>query len=306
VLSKIRTAESYGVLKNLLLTSLPAEGETGSLGYHLRDSLPLVLTLYPDVLSLSSDSLFSDVLVDVTKDLLDSNLLAMKEVLPYQQNFLRNAKRILNTVQQDENKWWTFSNWVPFIAKFNDKASNELVREVLTLKEVDAKYAAVLALIKNGQTVNAADIETVAEDKGYRKDLYEELKKLNTLKLFPAKYATQLKIAESEIYFLANEDDDEPSAINFIGERITIFMGKKQKFYLFKIDFSYEEESSSYLGITGPYLLSGKEIITSSKASGINWDEAYVKKKIDEQFKNYISQTEENLKERKQPDSNMK
>jgi len=298
LLSKIKTTESYGVLKNLLLAGLPSKGAP-KLTYALRDSLQLTLSLYPEILSLSKDSLFSNTLVDVTKELLDSSLILLKEVHPYEQNFLKNAERNLRKVQKDEEEWWMVSNWIPFIAKFNDKESNDLVREFLKLKETGAKYAAVLALVKNNQAVNPFDIEKVAEDKMYRKDLYDELKTLNKLKLFPAKYATQLKIAESEIFILS-DDDQTPSAVTFIGERVTTFMEKKQKFYLFKVDFK-NEESYSYLGITGPYSLTSKEIVISSGAAGGYWDEEFDKRKIEEQFKEYLSSTEEYLKKKDQP-----
>jgi len=267
------------------------------LSFALRDSLPLTATLYPEILSLSNDSTFSELLVSITNDLLDSNLMAVKSVVPYKQNFLNHAKRILKTIEQNEENWWSFNDWVPFIARFNDKESDDLLREFLQLKEVGAKFKALIALLKNNQAVSAVDIEKIAEDKAYRKDLYEELKKLDKLKLFPVKYATQQKIAESEIYQLASDDDD-PSSTTFIGERVEMFMGKKQKFYLFKIDYSGEDESTSYLGVTGPYPLTSPEMIASSDVAGLYWHEEYDKVKLGEQFKKYLSDMEDYLKKR--------
>lgn len=299
MLSKIKTAGSYNVLKKLLLTDLPLKGDAGKLSYPLRDSLKLTANLYPEILSLSKDSIFSSVLVKVTGELLDSNLVSMHDVLPYKQNFLSNAERSLHVVKNDESNWWMHSSWVPFIGKFNDKESNDIIKEFLKLKEVNIKYAAILALAKNNQPVSAVEIERVAEDKNYRKDLYDGFKKINKLKLYPAKYAAQEKIAESEIYFLAS-DDEEPSSVTFIGERVTTFMGKKQKFYLFKISFEGEDYSSSYLGITGPYALTDTGIITSSDASGCYWDEEYDKKKIDEQFRKHLAGMEKYTMEKEQ------
>ncbi len=299
VLSQIKTLDSYSVLKNLLLTAIPSEGDPGNLNYHLQDSLELTAKLYPEVLVLSKDSAFSTVLVNVTKQLLDSNLISINSILPFKQNFLEHVRKNLKKIKEDEEKWWMFTNWVPFIGKFNDKESNDLLRTFLTLDEIDAKYAVILALVKNEQPVEPGQTEKVAEDKEYRKDLYDEFKKLDKLKLFPARYATQLKIAESEIHLLAT-DDEEPSSITFISERTEMFMGKKQKFYLFKVEFEGEDYSSSYLGVTGPYSLSGKDIITSTDASGVYWDEEYDKKKIDEHLKSLLSEMEAYIKENPQ------
>ena len=145
--------------------------------------------------------------------------------------------------------------------------------------------------------VNATHIEKIAEDKNYRKDLYDELKRMNKLKLYPPKFATQQKIAESEIYLLAS-DEEMPSSITFVGERTTNFMGTKQKFYLFKVSFEGDEYSTSYLGITGPYPLVSKEILASSTSAGVYWEEEYDKKKVDVFFKKYLFEVEKDLKER--------
>jgi hypothetical protein len=298
-LSNIKTKESYSVLKKLLLRGLPSKGNANNLSYSLRDTLELTKTLYPEILSLAHDSAFAHLLVNVSNELLDSNLIALKDVTVYEQVFLNHVKRNLQTIKQDEEIWWSYMNLIPFITKFNDKESNDLLKEFLKLKKIDARYSAITALIKNNQTISPVDIEKVAADTVYRKDFYEELKKLDKLKLFPPKYATQLKIAESEIFSIGSDDDYVPSSVIFIGERTTMFMDKKQKFYLFKVLYSDDDAPSSYLGITGPYPLSGGEIITSSDASGVVSDEEYNKSKIEEQFKKYLSETEDYLKKNK-------
>lgn len=299
LLSKIRTSESYSLLKNLLSEGLPLEGNPDKLGYPLQDSLELTIKLYPEILSLSKDSLFSTVLVDVTRRLMDSNFLSVKDIIPYKQNFLDNGNRVVRLLKDDEEKWWNYVNWIPFIGRFNDTEGNELLKQFLNLKDMDIRYSAVLALAKNNQPLNPHDIEKIAENKSYRKDLYEEFRKHNKQNLFPAKFATQLKIAESEIHVLCS-DDDEPQSVTFIGERTEVFMGKKQKFYLFRVSFEGEDYSSSYLGVTGPYS-TGKDMITSSEAAGAYWEEEFDRKKIDEHLKKHLSFIEEYLKEKKGP-----
>lgn len=304
VLANKRTKESYALLKSLLMNSLPSRGSSDNLSYALNDSLALTASLYPDILSLSSDSTFAELLVSRTGELLDTNMVSMKDIVPYEQNFLFHSGKILEVLKEDEENWWSYSGWVPFIGRFNDKESNELLTQFSQLKEHAVKYDALLELIKNNQPVSTADIEVIAGDKNYRTQFYNELKKINKLKLFPAKYATQLKIAEGEIYALGNDDDYEPSSVIFIGDKVVDFMGKKQKFYLFKVSYSGDDETTSYLGITGPYLITGKEIITESDAAGLNWDEEFSKPKIEQQFKKYIADTEDYLKKRQSPSNN--
>jgi len=79
------------------------------------------------------------------------------------------------------------------------------------------------------------------------------------------------------------------------------FLHKKQKFYLFKISFTSDDETRSYLGVTGPYPLSGNTIITSSDASGLNWDDEYDKSRISELFEKYLADAESYSKQKDQP-----
>lgn len=304
VLADKKTKESYALLKNLLMNNLPSKGNSDNLSYAVDDSLELMTSLYPEILTLSTDSTFAELLVSGTGKLIDTSMVSLKDVIPYENNFLTQAKKILQALKQNEDNWWSYTSWVPFIGGFNDKESNQLLRQFLQLKEKAIKHEAILALIKNSQVVSPADIERIAGEKNYRTQFYDELKGLRKLNLFPVKYASQLKLAESEIFVAANDDDYEPSSVTFIGERTVNFMGKKQKFYLFKVAFSDEEGASSYLGITGPYPLTGKEAITSSDAAGLNWDEEYDKSKIEEQFKKYLADTEDYLKKRQKLSKN--
>jgi uncharacterized protein YbaP (TraB family) len=298
VLANLKTGDSYSLLKRLILEHLPAKGNAQRLKYSLTDSLLLTKTLYPDILSLSKDSVFTELLVEVSESLLDSSMISMNSILPYRQNFLKQARSDLKLLKTDEDKWWSFRSWVNFIGRFNEKEGNALLYEFLKLKEVNAKYSAIVALVKNNQPVDSKEIETAASDKNYRRDLYDELRQRGKLKLFPIKFLTQQKIAESELFQTATQenDDSEPASITFLGEKMAVFMGERKKFYLFKVTYEGDGYSDSYLGVTGPYSNTEKEIISSSKAAGVLWDEVFDKKKIDEQLKAFISSKEEELK----------
>jgi hypothetical protein len=130
-----------------------------------------------------------------------------------------------------------------------------------------------------------------------RLDLYRELNKVNKSQLFPVKYATQKYFAESELYWIAS-DDEEVSELTYIGERVTSFMGKKQKFYLFKATYIREDSRESYLAVAGPYPIESKKLIESSDASGLYTDEPFNAGKMDKQFQSYLTETEVYLKEK--------
>ena len=298
LLARFKTKQSYALLKELLTADLPSKGNAEMLITHLTDSLELSRNLFPDLLKLSSDTLFVKTVMSVANTLIDSNLLTLNDVLPYKQHFINGAKRMLIRVQTEERDyWWRYTDWVDFLGKFNDGQTNALLQQFLKLKALEFKQAAIIALAKNNQTVSPAEIEKVAENKEYRVDLYEGLKKLGREKLFSAKYSNQKSLAESELYLIGSDEYDV-SSITFIGERTTAFLGKRKKFYLFKITFDYGEDGTgSYLAVTGPYDPASKNLVTSTIASGFFGEETYDKTKVDKQFKAYLAAMEDYYKD---------
>jgi HEAT repeat protein len=292
VLANIHTKESYDQLKQLLMSKLPSKGSSASLEFALTDSLELTKTLYPEILSLSKDSAFAEGLVTVTDRLLDSSLISINDVLPYKNIFLEQARVNYQLFKTDQGQWWQYNNWISFLGKFNDKETNALLQEYSNLSSLNLKYNALIALIRNGQQVSSTEMQKMAADKDFRASLYYELKKMNRQHLFPAAYAKQQSLAESELHQIAS-DEYEVDATSFIGERIIFYKDKKKKFYLYKITLNFEEgEQESYLGVAGPYDPNQKELISYTDASGIYWEEAFNKQKVEEHLKNFISQIE--------------
>ena len=135
-------------------------------------------------------------------------------------------------------------------------------------------------------------LEKIAADTYYRIELFRKLKEGGQLELFPTRYATQRYLAESELFQLAS-DDEEPSKLEFIGERIAVYKGEKKKFYLFKIVYQYDGEKATYLGITGPYDVSSKTIVVEAGVTGFAED-PYNPKTIETQLKKFLQLQEEN------------
>lgn len=293
VLSANKTSESYKLLKQLLLTDLP-KGEDPGIAHALTDSMQLTKTFYPEILALHKDSTFCDALVSITKDLLDSNLLDIKDIRPYEDAFLGHAMHIFKNKAEVTENWWLYQDWVRFISKFNDQKSNALLEQLLKINADRFKYTVIIALLDNKQHVDPVEINKVAADREYRANFYDDLVAIGYKSLFPAAYATQKAIAESEMYLIATDDQDI-SAMSFVGERVMNYMGSKKKFYLFKVSYPNEDNnrSESYLGITGPYDLTTKELITSSELGGFYSKGMFSALKVDQHLKEYLAEQEQ-------------
>jgi hypothetical protein len=297
VLTRICTKESYNLFSKLVIEQTPTSGNARMLQYYLRDSLLLTASLFPQILQLTGDSNFIKALPIIVNELLDSNLISINDLKPHLANFYRYAERELIRLMHAEEYDYHAGSIVELLARINEAASNDILQRFIRARQLNIKMNAAIGLIKNNQPVDPLQLEKIGEDRNYRNDLYEQLRDINKERLFPAKYSSQKSIAESEIYLIAS-DDYEPSSIQFIGERITNFEGEKQKFLLFKIVYKYEDaDPETYLGITGPYPLNKKKIITDSKVSGLFTEEFYDAKKIDKQLKTYLLEVEEYFSE---------
>ncbi|HUQ66590.1 MAG TPA: hypothetical protein VM101_10560, partial [Flavitalea sp.] len=302
VLSNIKTSASYGVLKDKLLTDLPHEGDPSSLEYTLQDSSELTRTLFPEILQLVRDSVFAQSLVSIALPLVDSGALHVSDLMPYRQAFLSLGKKNLQLMKKDSDKVWEYSDWIPFIGKFNDRESNAMLREYLKLSELEIKHLALITLIKNNQPVPPSDIEKVAAGLFLRNQLYEELTEMKKTQLFPLKYRNQKSLAEGQLFAIAaDEVDDADCNLVFIGERIAMYRGKKNKFYLFKVNLIFEDSSESYLGIAGPYEVVPKTLVNYGENTNMVWNEEYSTSKTEKQFRTFLKDHENYYREKDMP-----
>jgi hypothetical protein len=155
----------------------------------------------------------------------------------------------------------------------------------------------ITALLKNTQPVNQKDIYTLATTDQFRSELYNELKRIGKVALFPPDYLSQRYLGQSELFGYATEDEP-PQSVDYIGERTEMFMGKKQKFYLYKVMFDYDT-ASIYLGVAGPYSMDIKDYKSTHDATGVIWKENYYVKTTDPLFKEFIAGIEKDLEEKK-------
>jgi len=302
ILAEKKTRYSYDALKQLLIANPPrSDASYFALSYRFADSLELCQGLYPDILKLSSNPYLWETVVDNAEKMLDSNRVSLSMILPYKESFLFNADTVLKSLrkQNDKDAGYSYSDLVKLVGRFNDERSNQLLQQYVKLKNAELKQQSVIALLKNNQVVNPEEINKLAADKSKRNDFYDELKEMHKEKFFPQKFFTQRYFAESKIYSYAY-DDYEPSAIEYIGERIRVFDGSRQRFLLFKIVYEGEEgeEGESTLAIAGPYNLhNSKDVKTNGKGTGLYYEKPFDPASVDNFFESFISDREKSLKE---------
>ncbi len=288
------TAASVALAKDLLLQHPPKEGEPYHLFNPLSDSMALVAPIFPDLLPLLKDSLAAGQIIYLAQDLLDSNLLDIREVLKYKGDLYRQADKTIKGLQAntDEPDWISNHYLIRLLTKLKEPAAYQWVRKFLLQSNQSLKYSAAIALLKAGQPVEAAQLLKLAADKEHRVDLYNDLQQLQKIALFPKQYLTQQAFAESEVYTAAT-DDNEVKKMTLIGERVAIYKGVRKKFFLYRVDMSYEDEKIIHLGVAGPYNLKPGALVTAASAVGIYWDKEYNAATIDADLKAFLKQYEQ-------------
>lgn len=297
ILSSIKTQASYDLLKELIVKHPPKIDKEVYFSNRLYDSIKLTRRLYPEILSMSADTCLSWLINGVTIFLLDSNLLTRNDLLTYKNIFVNYAKKELARPKEElEENAYDYYQIVRLLGALNLPEANVQLNRFGKLSDRGLRMQVIAALLRNNQPVDRKDIYTIATTDQYRSELYEELKKLKKTAMFPIDYLTQKHLGQSVLYEYA-ADDDEPKSLNYIGERIEMYKGKKQKFYLYKVAYAEMDPKSQYLGIAGPYPLDQKNYESSHDATGIWWDDNYDIKKLNELFKKYMDDLEESESE---------
>ncbi len=291
-LARTKTATAYALLKKLLLNHLPASGNASNMRYALFDSMQLTAGLYPELLQRSNDSLVGYTAITLANRLLDSNLLSKNALIKYEEAIVAGARKAEQQLRSSEDESWTFTGWSEMLRQLNSAAGNAVLRKALAAKEPYIKQSVILALLKNNQSVPAEAVAKVAADKSQRGSFYSELKTIRKEGLFPALYASQKSLAESELqnYF---SDDYGEFTLTYLTEKTETYNGKKSRFYLYKILMAYndEEKKQNFLAVAGPYDLAAKEKIATSDASGFYSEEELTTANLNRLFRLYLQKS---------------
>jgi uncharacterized protein YbaP (TraB family) len=292
LLAHMKTSESFAVLKRLL-PNLPKAGNAIVLQKPLLDSAELTTTLFPELLQKANDPLFGTVVAVVANQLVEDSLLTKEDLKAHKQEILQGARNEWKLLQEGTYEPWEVVRWAHLLGGLNEPEGTTLLRTMLLHKDASLKKAVILALLRNNHTVPPTEIVKVAADKSTRIFFYEALQGIGKTTLFPALYASQKSLAESELYNLFSEDYED-FTLTYVGQRTSVFEGASQLFHLFKLGLPGEKDGEhyNYLCVAGPYKTGAKEKVLYSKASGVYGEEVFHLKKIDQMLKAYLKQLE--------------
>ena len=292
MLANQHTAQSTKLIKDILLNNPPATGEIYSLVYQLKDSLLLAATLFPQAVSLYADSLLGPGFISIANQLADSNLVQQDIFSINERGILITAARQIQQLKKDVDAYPPFNrDIITALGKLPSKDAVLLLNDYVKTKDLYIKKNALLALLKNKNPVNILEIKKIAANLEYRTELYQSFKEIGQLKLYPKEFLLQQQFAESYLYnYTYDEDEQNDATFKLITEKIITESGKQQRYFLFKMQTTYEEETTSYLAVCGPFEFNklNPELIKDKEGIKVFYNEKYEAANNNKLFKKFI------------------
>lgn len=228
---------------------------------NLYDSLKLTRTILPDMLPLLNLDDYESNIMELLGRMIDSNLVQPKDYETYFSKFLIEAKQEMKKQAIAEKKKAIekaeesktekkpsaslygadeddgnddLSLYARLLLPFSETnaSANVVIQQMLRSNDKKLRYNTMLLLMKNNKPVPDSLPGYFASLDEYRYDLYTDLKEINKLNLFPAKYNTHQDIGRSAL--INGSYYQKPDTLAFIKRLPAEHKGKKGFMYFFK------------------------------------------------------------------------
>ena len=254
-----------------------------------------IAPLLPGWYKLVTDTTYGPAVVMMHQHAQDSNY-AVQSPASFQEDVMTLGRNMLQLISRNKDEYYPYMNEViKALGKLATPEADALLFDYAT-KLPDTGYIGYQALqqLIDHEVYPTEPIAKYSADPYWRSSLYSLLEENEQVKVMPAKYRTQLMMAEAYLY--DNVDDYDIDTLIAVGERELLFMGKKYRFYLFKAGL-YEEENklSYYHAVAGPFALDRNNVslqeenVYATYLSGDPFD----KKNVDKWLKEYLKSLEE-------------
>lgn len=296
VMASFPTLDHFNDIKNLLLNQPPRIDPDYEFSNRFEDTMSLTAKVLPGLLPLLKDSVLRSFDIDIINKLLDSNVIDKSVLQPCENDILQIAhEQYKHIINGKEDYQVLIYGCVKLLGHINTTDGNALLEKLSVVKPTYIKWYAVKWLLRNKQTLNPLAIQALAREKDTRTELYDSLKAYKQEKLFPASYLTQKSFAESYAYNAADDDDDEPSDIIYLTQKLINFKGRQSRFYFFKITYGEDDDDDKTysLACAGPFKINMADVSSDQANGDIYSDEDFDAANLPEQMNALVKQMED-------------
>ncbi len=243
--------ESVELLLDLLAKDLPLVSnkfEIHSIFKPFMDSLPMAKKLYPDLLDYSAIEEYKSPIFSMLAQLISDGLIKPKTYKKYRKQILNDAKIQLKRqlgvvkVQNGNRNQYSGRNpnqgvledyailLYPFI---HEKETTQFFQRLLLVQDENIRTTFVALLAKDEKPLPNGMIDSLAANINSRNMLFNKLRKIGKIGLFPKAYRNEKSLAESILFDQKNYDKDY-DLVEFMDQRSLSFQGKNVTGYYFK------------------------------------------------------------------------
>jgi hypothetical protein len=228
----------------------------------LYDSIQLTRTILPDILPLLNLDDYKWKTMRLLGRMIDSNLVKPQDYELYFSKFFIEAKQELrkqsinekrklikkaasknlkekDDEDEDDDKTDDYGNeklglYAKLLLPFWDKSVNvpDLFQQMMRSDDKKLKYAIMSLLIRNSKPVADSTVNYFAGLDDYSYNLYRDLKKMDRLKFFPAKYNNKIDLAKSKL--IDSKTYGGPDSVVFLDKLPAKFKSEQGYVYFFK------------------------------------------------------------------------
>jgi len=250
--------QTRAFIKNKLLAILANVIYKGCVLELLGDSTSYGVSFYPEILDLLQDSLNDDEIIVLTEKLLSNGSLPVGTIENYKDEIQTYMEKVLdNTI-----RLYSWEQPVPLIFRiagyFNDAEMNRFLQKHQRNKNKNIAFNIVKSLIFNNIDIDKKAVKLLAADPDFRRRLYDFLSANRNISLMPEEYTTQAAIAESDLYAYLESEEYSPKSLRLEGLKELMFEDTLCRFYLFRVETEYYDESETFYNISGPYPVDGR------------------------------------------------
>lgn len=277
ILLDMKQQEAIDHAKKLLLNEAPAIDTSD---YYIEsiladlviedDSLQLAESLFPDILQLLDKEHYEMSVLKLIRSLVLNERFKTEyfgSFVPTMVKHFDNSIEKTKALEEETDEYYEAIRKIRYYAfileQLEDKKEAIPMWKKMLAFDVDYLQLEIAeSLWKAGQEVDAKIVEGIAATPTLRRNLYDTLKKMDKLSLFPKAYKNQASMAESLLYdFSARRYEFYPDSIVVLKARSYDYKGTKYRIFPYKMGYKNDEgELAWYLGMAGLYPWSKKEL----------------------------------------------
>ncbi|HEV8508548.1 MAG TPA: TraB/GumN family protein, partial [Chitinophagaceae bacterium] len=234
--------------------------DNGDFWDELYDSVQLTRTILPEILPLLNLDDYKWKTMRLLARMIDSNLVKSQDYEIYFSKFYIEArqevkkqsisekrklikkaanKNLKDDEDDDDDKSDDYGNdklglYAKLLLPFWDKNVSvpDLFQQVMKSGDKKLRYAIMILLIKNNKPVADSTLNYFAAMDDYRYILYRDLKKMDRLKVFPARYDNKTDLAKSKL--MDSKTYGRPDSVVFLDKLPAKFKTEQGYVYFFK------------------------------------------------------------------------